>query len=84
MSRVVSRWVYEAPVKRSSSIRKWLTYMTLFVAAGVLIGDLASFVYNLLGGELTVRFVLKVCTIGTIGGTVFGYYLWDLRADEES
>jgi hypothetical protein len=84
MSHLVSRWVHEAPVKRASSIRKWLTYMTLFIAAGVLIGDLATFVYNLLGGDLTVRFVLKVLTVGTIGGTVFGYYLWDLRAEEKS
>jgi hypothetical protein len=59
-----------------------LTYITLFVAAGVLIGDLISLVFNFLGGELTVRFVLKVLTVGVIAGTIFGHYLWDLRKEE--
>jgi hypothetical protein len=70
------------PVKRLSTIRRWLTYLTLFIAAGVLIGDLITLVYNLLGGELTVRFVLKVITVAAIAGTAFGYYLWDLRREE--
>lgn len=70
------------PTKRASKIRRWLTYWTLFVASGVLLGDFTTLVYNLLGGELTVRFVLKVLTVGVIAGTAFGYYLWDLRLDE--
>ena len=45
-------------------------------------GDLITLVYNVLGGELTVRFVLKVITVAAIASTVFGYYLWDLRREE--
>jgi len=48
-----------------------------------LIGDFTSLVYSLLGGELTVRFVLKVLTVGVIAGTIFWYYLSDLRLDEK-
>ncbi len=72
------------PDKRSSKIRKWLTYITLFITAGVIIGDSITLVYNLLGGELTLRFTLKVLTIGAIAGTIFGYYLWDLRKEEKT
>ena len=68
--------------KRKSRVRKWLTYLTLFLAAGVLLGDLITLVFNLLEGELTVRFLLKALTVGGIAGTVFGYYLWDLRQDD--
>jgi hypothetical protein len=68
--------------KRASKVRKWLTYMTLFIAAGVIIGDLTVLVFNFLGGELTMRFLLKGLTVGTIAGAIFGYYLWDLRQDE--
>ena len=32
--------------------------------------------------ELTLRFVLKVAVVGLIAGTIFGYYLWDLRREE--
>ena len=70
------------PSKRASKVRRWLTYLTLFVAAGVLVGDVTSLVYSLLGGELTARFVLKVSTIAVIAGAVFGYYLRDLRLEE--
>src|ERR1700733_1798773 len=70
------------PVKRLSPIRRWLTYLTLFVASCVLIGDVTSLVYNALGRELTRRLVLKVLTVGAIAGTVFGYYLSDLRHEE--
>jgi hypothetical protein len=68
--------------KRSSKVRKWLTYMTLFVAATVLAGDLVTLLYNLLGGELTTRFLLKAATVALIAGSVFGYFLWDLRGEE--
>lgn len=69
--------------KKSSKIRKWLTYITLFVAAGVIIADLITLLFNLLGGELTLRFMLKVLTVLLIAGLIFGYYLWDLRKEEK-
>ena len=78
----VSRDVDKHPIKRLSPVRRWLTYLTLFVAATVLIGDLTALVFNLLGGDLSLRFVLKVLVVGVIAGTVFGYYLWDLRQEE--
>ena len=78
----VSRDVDTHPIKRLSPVRRWLTYLTLFVAATVLIGDLTALVYNLLSGELSLRFVLKVLVVGVIAGTVFSYYLWDLRQEE--
>jgi hypothetical protein len=82
MSRLTGRARRADPNKRSSPVRRWLTYLTLFVAACVLIGDVVMLVYNLLGGELTTRFVLKVVTVGMIAGTVFWYYLAELRGDE--
>lgn len=79
----VGRTIRRDPTKRASKIRKQLTYLTLFVAAVVLISDFIVLVYNFLGGELTVRFALKVLTVAAIAGTVFGYYLWDLRLEEK-
>jgi hypothetical protein len=82
MSARIARTLREQPVKRLSAVRRWLTYLTLFLAAVILIGDLITLVYQLLGGSLTIRFVLKVLVVGVIAAAVFGYYLWDLRRDE--
>lgn len=84
MSWLLRREIAKDPDKRASKIRKWLTYITLFIAAGVIIGDLITLVFNMLGGELTLRFILKVLTVGGISGAIFGYYLWDLRKEEKS
>ncbi|MDO8617825.1 MAG: DUF5671 domain-containing protein [Candidatus Uhrbacteria bacterium] len=71
------------PEKRGSKIRKWLTYITLFIAAGVIIGDLIALVSNVLSGELTMRFVLKILTVLAIAASIFTYYLLDLRKEEK-
>jgi hypothetical protein len=76
------RAVRRDPIRRLSKVRRWLTYLTLFVAAGILIGDVTSIIYYLLGGEMTTRFVLKVLTVGAIAGAVFGYFRRDLRKEE--
>jgi hypothetical protein len=81
-SWLTGRAIAQDPVKRASPVRRWLTYLTLFIAATTLICDGVTLVYNLLSGELTVRFVLKVVTVALIAGTAFFYYLADLRRDE--
>ena len=68
-----------APEKRELKIRKWLVYFTLFAAAVIIIGDLITLVYNFLGGDLTMRFTLKILTILAVIGEIFAYYLLDLR-----
>ena len=82
LSRVIGREVAREPGKRGSPIRKWLTYLTLFIAALVIIGGLTVLVTRVLGGELAPRFLLKTLVVFLIAGTVFGHYLGDLRRDE--
>lgn len=83
LSARIARGVARQPLKRLSPVRRWLTYLTLFIAAGVLIGDLISLVNTLLGGELTLRFGLKTAVIAVLAGGVFGWYLHDLRQEED-
>jgi len=83
LSSLMNKAIERSPEKRASKIRKWLTYVTLFIAAGVLIGDFIALLFNLLGGELTVRFILKVLVVMLIAGLIFGYYLWDSKKEEK-
>ena len=66
---------------RESKIRKWLIYLTLFIASLVMIGDLVSTINNLLGGGTTVQFILKSLAILLVAGFIFGYYLDDVRKE---
>ena len=71
------------PERRKSMVRKWLTYLTLVIAAAIIIGDLIALLSNVLGGERSIRFSLKAFTILTITGSIFGYYLWSLQQEEK-
>lgn len=82
LSSRIARATERQPIKRLSPVRRWLTYLTLFITAAVLIGDLTALVQHVLAGELGIRFLLKVLAVGVIAGTGFGWYLYDLRREE--
>jgi hypothetical protein len=77
--RVILSETRQGPEKLESSVRKWLTYIALLIAAGVIIGDVVTFLAFYLRGELTSRFIAKVAVTLLISGGVFWYYLGSLR-----
>lgn len=79
VTRYIVRELEVHPEKLESSVRKWLTYIALLIAAGVVIGDLITFLNYFLRGELTMRFVAKVTVVLMIAGGVFWYYLGSLQ-----
>jgi hypothetical protein len=83
LSTFIGRALRRDPAKRASRVRKWLTYLTLFVAALVILGDLTVLVARLLEGELAPRFLAKTLVVAAIAGYVFGHYLADLRQEED-
>ena len=68
-------------LKKNLGIRKWLTYLTLFVAGAAIITDLIMLINTFLGGEITARFAFKILAVLVVAGTVFAYYLYDLKRD---
>ena len=71
------------PEKKELKIRKWLLYLTLFVTALVIIGDLVTLVQSFLEGELSQRFVIKIFTVLFIAGSIFLHYLSELKEDDK-
>jgi Domain of unknown function (DUF5671) len=80
-SRFLIRDMAENPDKREARVRRWMIYLTLFLAGLIIVGDLVCLIYNFLGGDLTVRFLLKVATVLLVAGLIFRYYLFELRRD---
>ncbi len=83
-SRFITKQYLKDAEKRTLRIRTWLIYFTLFATAVTILISLMSIVYQFLGGELTVRFTLKVLTVLFIAGMIFGYYLYKVRAEKEN
>lgn len=79
LMRVIQREARREPERYSLTIRKWLTYVTLFVAGATIVGDLITLLYSFLGGELATPFLLKVLTLLVIVGAIFWYFLLDIR-----
>lgn len=69
---------------RSSKIRKWLIYLTLFITSLIIIGDLISIINVFLSGETTVRFILKASVVLLVTALIFGYYLDDIKRVDAS
>lgn len=79
VTRFLKKDIEENPEKRELKIRKWLLYLTVFVAAMVMIGDLVTLINTYLNGEITMRFILKVLAIIFIAGSIFSHYYFELR-----
>jgi hypothetical protein len=71
------------PAMQRSRVRKWLTYLTLVIAACTLIGDAIGLVYNFLAGELTTRLLLKLLVVAGIAGAIFVYFMRDAERGDE-
>lgn len=67
------------PKKRDLPIRKWLLYFTLFVTALIIVGNLIALFSGFFRGELTARFLFKILAVFFVAGSIFGYYLMDLK-----
>jgi len=68
------------PDLKEYPLRKGMIYLTIFMAGGVLAGDLITLLYYFLDGrELTLGFILKVISVLVVIGAVLGYYLDDLK-----
>jgi uncharacterized membrane-anchored protein len=85
VSWFIQKSLFSGELKKDSAIRRWLTYLILFVSFLIFIGWLIAFVNNFLNGEVTMKFVLKTISVLVIAAAVFGFYLYDIkRADVEN
>ncbi len=75
----INRDIRVHPEKETIGVRKWLTFLALFLAGAAILVDLSVLIYTFLGGEITMRFALKVLSVLVVSGFGLSYYLLDLR-----
>jgi hypothetical protein len=76
--------VRKFPDKAKSPIRRWLTSLSLFVAAVTILGNAVTVVYYLVEGDLTARFLVKVSVLFVTTGAIFVYLALTLRSEAEA
>ena len=64
---------------RGLSIRKTITYVTLFVVSFIIMFTLVFVLNQFFDGELTSRFALKATSSLLVAGAIFWYYRLELR-----
>jgi hypothetical protein len=79
VARFLRKDVVNFPEKREMKIRKWLLYLTLFMAVLAMVIDLVAVFRGFLSGELTTRFLLKALTVLFIASVSFYYYITELK-----
>ena len=68
------------PEKKDMWIRRWMIFLTLFIAGLTIAIDLSTLIYRFLGAEdLTLRFFLKVFFVLAVALTIFKFTLRDLK-----
>jgi hypothetical protein len=82
VGKYINKALFEGEVARDSAIRRWLTYLILFVSFLIFAGYLVAFVISFLNGELTLKFGLKVVSVLAIASTIFSYYFYDIKRKE--
>lgn len=76
---LLERGYVSEPEKRSVGIRKWLTYITLFLSGFALAGDLVTVLYYFIDGrDITAGFLLKALSVLVISLSIFFYYISDV------
>ncbi len=79
VARFIMKDTDRNPEKSELRVKKWLSYLTIFVALGAIVGDVIALIYNFLNGELTSRFALKALSVFLVSIFVFWWLRFDLR-----
>lgn len=78
LMRIIRKEIARDPQKGDLWVRRWALYLTLFIAGGTIVIDLITLINTFLGGELSMRFGLKVVVVLLVAGAAFMHFLSDL------
>lgn len=79
LARFIRASIATDAAKAEIWVRRWALVLTIFIAIAIILVDLITLITTFLGGELTIRFGLKVAVVLLIALGVFLHYLADLK-----
>jgi hypothetical protein len=79
ISALIKKDIKNVPEKAFILVRKWLLFLTLFLAGTAIAVDLIVLLDTFLQGEIKMRFALKILSVLAVSGSIFSYYLYELK-----
>ncbi|KKW35863.1 hypothetical protein A2852_02530 [Candidatus Adlerbacteria bacterium RIFCSPHIGHO2_01_FULL_54_23] len=80
LMRFIRRDIAHDPARKEIWLRRWVLFLTIFVAGATMIIDLIVLLTSFLRGEdITAGFVLKVLIVFLVAGAGFLHFVADLR-----
>lgn len=79
----ITRRILAHPEMRNHIVRKILIYLTLIVTFVMMLGYVIAAVYNFLGGNVSVNFLLQLLVTFMTAGLIFAYYLSQVKGDRK-
>lgn len=76
---LINKKLDNGDIRPSSLVRKFVTYLAMFVFSAMSLGSLVSLVYNYLDGELTQKIFLKIVVFFGVSLFYLGFYFWEIR-----
>lgn len=78
---LINKGLRSGELDKESGVRRWLTYFILLVSSVTMLGVFIGVINNFLAGEFTFSFILKAISMLIISGTVFAFFLYDIKRD---
>ena len=83
MLRMIHQDIRKTPEKKELWVRRWLVFVTLFVAGLVMAIDVIILINSYLQGDLSIRFALKAGVVFAVLAGIFSYFIEELRGTWE-
>lgn len=77
--RLIRKDIEANPEKKQLWVRRWALVLTLFIAGATIAIDLITLINTFLGGEISIRFGLKVAVVLLVSAAGFMHFYADLK-----
>ncbi|MCX6800463.1 MAG: hypothetical protein NT091_04940, partial [Candidatus Falkowbacteria bacterium] len=77
----INKSLFLGGLSKDAAVRRWLTYLIIFICGSVVVGWLIAIIYSFLDGDLTLKFSLKTLTVLIISSIVGYYYYRDIKKE---
>ncbi|MBU1292861.1 hypothetical protein KJ819_02205 [Patescibacteria group bacterium] len=77
--RLIRGSIAKEPGKANIWVRRWALVLTIFIATVTILIDLITLLTTFLGGEISIRFALKVAIVLLVAGGIFLHFIADFK-----